>query len=134
MDSGICQDNLNSGFQSLVGFRIPRAVFRTQKLRIPDTTSKILFNSGSHKQKFPGFWNPRSLAEAIVWSHANNPIVAVAFCAYNTCFVCSETRAAVLMSLRCGVLAFSSSQDVRSARNDKYTRTFPNDRSKGKYP
>ena len=55
IDSGICQVNLNSGFQSLVGFRIPRAVFRTQKLRIPDTTSKILLNSGSHKQKCPGF-------------------------------------------------------------------------------
>ena len=124
MDSGICQDNLNSGFQSLVGFRIPRAVFRTQKLRIPDTTSKVLLNSGSHKQKIPGFWNPRSLAEAIVWSHANNPIVALAFCVYNTCFVCSESRATVLMSLRWGVLAFSTSQDVRRARNDKYTRNY----------
>ena len=109
---------------------------------IPDSKAQ---DSGYHKQNFIGFWIPqanlnfphfgfRVSLQRLVWSHANNPIVAVAFCAYNTCFVCSETRAAVLMSLRCGVLAFSSSQDVRSARNDKYTRTFPNDRSKGKNP
>ena len=30
-----------SGFQSLVGFRIPLAVFRIPKFRIPDPTSKI---------------------------------------------------------------------------------------------
>ena len=42
---------LDSGFQSLVGFRIPSAGFRIPKLRIPDSTSK----------KIPGFRNPDSL-------------------------------------------------------------------------
>ena len=50
----------------------------------------------------------------------------------NTCCISSKSRATVLMSLRCGVLAFSTSQDVRRARNDKHT--FPNDQWKGKYP
>ena len=42
---------LDSGFQSLVGFRIPSAGFRIPKPRIPDSTSK----------KIPGFRNPDSL-------------------------------------------------------------------------
>ena len=91
MDSGLCQQNLNSGFQSLVGFRIPRAVFGIQKPRIPDSTSKILLDSGFHKQKFPGFRNPGFLAREAS--------------------VCSKSRATVLMSFRCGVLAFSTSRD-----------------------
>ena len=52
MDSGLCQQNLDSGFQSLVGFRIPWAVFRIQKPRIRDTTSKILLDSGFLKQNW----------------------------------------------------------------------------------
>ena len=36
----LCQWNLDSGFQLLVGFRIPTAVFRIPWLRIPDSTSK----------------------------------------------------------------------------------------------
>ena len=38
--------NLDSGFQSLVGFRIPSAVFRIPKPRIPDSTSKKFLDSG----------------------------------------------------------------------------------------
>ena len=38
--------NLDSGFQSLVGFRIPWAVFRIPKSRIPDSTTKVFSNSG----------------------------------------------------------------------------------------
>ena len=45
--------NLDSGFQPLVGFRIPPAVFRIPKLRIPDSMRKIFLDSGFHKQKFP---------------------------------------------------------------------------------
>ena len=37
---------VDSGFQCLVGFRIP------------DSKAQ---DSGFHKQKFPGFWNPDSL-------------------------------------------------------------------------
>ena len=35
-----------SGFQSLVGFRIPSAGFRIPKPRIPDFTSKKFLDSG----------------------------------------------------------------------------------------
>ena len=35
-----CQSNLNSRFQSFVGFRIPWAVFRIPRPKIPDCTSK----------------------------------------------------------------------------------------------
>ena len=38
--------NLDSGFQSLVGFRIPSAGFRIPKPRIPDSTSKKFLDSG----------------------------------------------------------------------------------------
>ena len=41
LDSSFCQWNLNSGFQSFVGFRILWAVFRIPEPRIPDSTSKI---------------------------------------------------------------------------------------------
>ena len=43
LDSSLCEWNLDSGFQSLVGFRIPWAVLRipqTQFSKIPDSTSK----------------------------------------------------------------------------------------------
>ena len=36
-----CQCSVDSRFQSLMGFRIPWSVFRIQKPRIPDSTSKI---------------------------------------------------------------------------------------------
>ena len=38
--------NLDSGFQSLVELRIPWAVFRIPKSRIPDSTTKVFPNSG----------------------------------------------------------------------------------------
>ena len=37
----LCQWNLDSGLQLLVGFRIPWAVFRVPKPRIPDSTRQI---------------------------------------------------------------------------------------------
>ena len=40
LDPSLSQWNLESGFQSLVGFRIPWAVFRIPKPRIPDSTSR----------------------------------------------------------------------------------------------
>ena len=54
LDSSLCQWNLDSGFQSLVGFQIPNS-------RISDSTSKIFPNAGLHEQKCPGFRNPHSL-------------------------------------------------------------------------
>ena len=49
LDSSLgCQWNLDSKFQSLVGFRIPNP-------RISDSTSKIFSDFGFHKQKFRGF-------------------------------------------------------------------------------
>ena len=44
----LCQWDLDSGFQSLVGFRIPCAVFRIPKPRVPVSTSKILSKFGLH--------------------------------------------------------------------------------------
>ena len=38
--------NLDSGFQSLIGFRIPSAGFRIPKPRIPESTSKKFLDSG----------------------------------------------------------------------------------------
>ena len=57
MDSGFqvldsSQWDLDSGFQSLVGFPILKAVFRIPKPRIPDSTSKNFPDSGFHKQNF----------------------------------------------------------------------------------
>ena len=42
----LCQYNLDSGFQSLVGFRFPWAVHRIPKPGIPDSTSKNFSDSG----------------------------------------------------------------------------------------
>ena len=50
LDSSLCQWNLNSVFQSLLGFRTPWAVFRIPKPRIPDSTDK---NSRILKSWFP---------------------------------------------------------------------------------
>ena len=57
LDSSLCQWNLDSGFQSLVGFRIPCIVFRILKPRIPDSTCKIFPDFGFRKQKFSGIRN-----------------------------------------------------------------------------
>ena len=35
--SSVCQGKLDSGFQSLMGFRIPRAVFRIPRKNFPDS-------------------------------------------------------------------------------------------------
>ena len=53
LDPSLSQWNLESGFQSLVGFGIPDSLSC-----IPD--SKVQ-DSGFHKQKFPGFQNSDSL-------------------------------------------------------------------------
>ena len=58
LDSSLCQWNLDSGFQSLVGLRIPWAAFRIPTLRILDSTSKMFPDSGFHKQRLPRFQNP----------------------------------------------------------------------------
>ena len=54
------QWNLDSGFELLVGFRIPTPVFRIPKPRIPDSTSKNFQDSGFQMQIFPGFRDPDS--------------------------------------------------------------------------
>ena len=46
--SSICQWNLDSGLQSLVGFWFPSVVFRIPKPSIPDSTLKIFWDSGFH--------------------------------------------------------------------------------------
>ena len=56
MDTSLCQWNLDSGIQSLAGFRIPYVVFWIPKTRILDSSSRILPESRLHKQKFTGFW------------------------------------------------------------------------------
>ena len=63
LDSGLCHWNLDSGFQRLVGFRIPWGVFRIQSLAfripkpsIPDSTSKCFPDSGI---RFPSLQAPR---------------------------------------------------------------------------
>ena len=47
--------DLDSKFQLSVRCRIPTAVFRIGRPRIPDSTSKNFQDSGYHVQKFPGF-------------------------------------------------------------------------------
>ena len=51
---------LDSGFELLVGFRIPTPVFRIPRPRIPDSKSKNFQDSGFQMQKFLGFRNPDS--------------------------------------------------------------------------
>ena len=66
----LCQWNLDSGFQSLVGVRIRWAVFRIPKAKIPGCTSKI---SGSWipNAKFPRLRDPKlpykGRKESITW-------------------------------------------------------------------
>ena len=52
MDSGCTL--LDSGFQSLVGFQIPLAIFRIQA-KFLDPMNRIFPDSTFHKQTFPGF-------------------------------------------------------------------------------
>ena len=56
--------NLDSGFQSLVGFRILSAGFRIPKPRIPDSTSK---NSG-FRRKNKGMWTVYYRVIAIIFT------------------------------------------------------------------
>ena len=58
LDSSFCEWDLDSGFQSLVGLRIPCVIFRIPKPKIPDSTSKTFPDFGFHKHIFPGFRNP----------------------------------------------------------------------------
>ena len=50
LDSSICQENLDSGFQNLA--------------RISDSISKLFPDSGFHKEKFPRFRN----LDSLTWS------------------------------------------------------------------
>ena len=50
----LCQWNLDSGFQSLVGFQIPWAVFRIPKPRTPDSTANFSKIPNSTRKKFRG--------------------------------------------------------------------------------
>ena len=67
LDSSLCRWNLDSGFQSLVGFRIPWPEFQIPKRRIPDSPTQISPDSEPHKQKYPGFQN--LLHEATRWKN-----------------------------------------------------------------
>ena len=51
IDSSLYQWNLDFGFQSLVRFRAPCAIFWILKSRIPDSAGKIFKDSEFHKQK-----------------------------------------------------------------------------------
>ena len=69
MDSGfqelcsiLCQCNLDSRLQSLLGFRIPLAVYRIPKPRIPDSTNKIFLDS---EIRIPLHWAMQQLGVAI---------------------------------------------------------------------
>ena len=46
LESNLCQWTMDSGFHSLVGFRIPSAVFWIPKPKIPDSTSINFTDSG----------------------------------------------------------------------------------------
>ena len=56
LDSSICHWNLDSGFQLLVRFRIPWAVFRIPKPRVPVPRAKFVRIPISTKGRF---WNHR---------------------------------------------------------------------------
>ena len=70
---------VGSGFQALgsspykwnldSGFQILWAVFQIQEPRIQDSISKLSPDSGFHKQKFHGSWNPDSLT----WGRCDTP-------------------------------------------------------------
>ena len=66
LDYSRCQCNLDSGFESLVGFRIPWA---------PESKAQ---DSRFHKQNFPGFRNPDSLAWGKLWVYAATLVAAAA--------------------------------------------------------
>ena len=58
-----CQRNLDSGFQLLAGFPIPRAVFRIPKARIADSTNKIF--------KDFGIWIPTQVSKDVTYMYVS---------------------------------------------------------------
>ena len=70
LDSRSFKWKLDSGFELLVGFRIPTPVFRIPRPRIPDSTSENFQDSGFQMQTFPGFRNP----DAFTWGE---PVVSL---------------------------------------------------------
>ena len=68
-NSSIGQWNLDSGFQSLVGSRIPWVVFRNSKISILDPTSTNFPGFRIPQSKpFPTFRNPNSLTRVNMFS------------------------------------------------------------------
>ena len=61
----ICQWNMDTVSQSLVGFLIPWAVFRIPKLRIVDFTAKIQWLPNSTSRNFPDSWIQIALASLL---------------------------------------------------------------------
>ena len=77
-NSSLSQWNLDSGFQSLVGFRILWTVFRIPRPRISVfTLSKFLPDFGFHEQNFPhsGIRNPDFLTWGEMWQNRNSYFV-----------------------------------------------------------
>ena len=58
-----CQRNLDSGFQLLAGFPIPRAVFRIPKARIADSTNKIF--------KDFAIWIPTQVSKDVTYMYVS---------------------------------------------------------------
>ena len=61
IDSSLCQWNLDSGFQLLVGFRFLKLCSGFQSPGFQISQAKFSQDSGFYEQKFPRFWNPDSL-------------------------------------------------------------------------
>ena len=74
LDSSLSHVNLDSGFQLLLGFRIPIAVFPIPKLRIPDSISKISWDSGFRNRAESLSLSLRALVLLNVnfWAHCRN--------------------------------------------------------------
>ena len=77
-NSSLSQWNLDSGFQSLVGFRILWTVFRIPRPRISVfTLSKFFPDFGFHEQNFQhsGIRNPDFLTWGEMWQNRNSYFV-----------------------------------------------------------
>ena len=61
IDSSLCQWNLDSGFQLLVGFRFFKLCSGFQSPGFQISPAKFSLDSGFYKQKFPRFRHPDSL-------------------------------------------------------------------------
>ena len=77
LDSSFCQWNLDSEFQSLVGFQIPWAVFWIPKPRIPDSTIKIFhgFRNGESFTRGDEEWSFGVAKESKPWSNLVEKLV-----------------------------------------------------------